>query len=181
MYRDDARETRAAAIASIQQEAARLRRVIQGLGQASEAASLPSAASFPTTGTFKAVREPAPVAAAPEPAAPVASADLSGLLEAVARDLGPSLAARQLTIDLHVPTGTRLPSGSPPLVQRALTALLGRLAETAGGRSSLILRSERKPVLIRTREGDVRRDFLMVAVSQQGGVPADEQTRITQG
>jgi signal recognition particle receptor subunit beta len=173
MYRDDAREKRAAAVGSIQQEAQRLRRVIQALGQATSAASLPPPASFPTTGSSAPMRDAAP--------APPPGDDLSGLLKAVGQDLGPALAARQLTIDFQVPNGAGLPSGPRATVQRALTGLLGRLAETAGGRSSLVLRFERKPVLIRTREGDVRRDFLMLAVSQQGGVTPDEQSRISHG
>jgi hypothetical protein len=74
-----------------------------------------------------------------------------------------------------------LPAGKREVVQRALTGLFARLAETAGGRTALVLRLERKPVLIRTREGDVRRDFLMLALSQQGGLPAEEQSRISQG
>ena len=167
MYRDE--EKRAAAVGSIRQEAERLRGVIRRLGQAAASAALPPPGAFPTTGTFAAVSE----AATPD--------DLSGLLRAVTHDLGPALAARQLTFDMNVPTGTRLPSGPRPIVQRALTALFSRLAETAGGRSALILRFERKPVLLRTREGEVRRDFLMLSLSQQGGVPADEQSRISQG
>jgi signal recognition particle receptor subunit beta len=174
MYRDDAREKRSAGIASIRQEAERLRRVIQGLGQAAaSAAALPPPAAFPTTGTFPAARDVSAPGPAPD--------DLSGLLQEVSQQLGPALAARQLTFDVQVPNGAGLPSGPRPIVQRALAGLFARLAETAGGRSALVLRFERKPVLLRTREGDVRRDFLMLAIKQQGGVPADEQSRISQG
>ena len=60
MYRDDARDKRTAAINNIQQEANRLRRVIQNLGQATSSAAQPLPGSVPTTGTSPGVRQNAP-------------------------------------------------------------------------------------------------------------------------
>jgi signal recognition particle receptor subunit beta len=62
MYREDAREKRAAAIGNIQQEAARLRRIVQGLGQAGASAAetpLPHHASSAATPPVAAPRRPA--------------------------------------------------------------------------------------------------------------------------
>ena len=38
-----------------------------------------------------------------------------------------------------------------------------------------------KPVLLRSKDGDVKRDFLMLALAHTGSLSADEQQRIVQG
>jgi hypothetical protein len=45
-----------------------------------------------------------------------------------------------------------------------------------------VLRSERKPVLLRGKDGQqVKRDFLMLAVSHGGNLTPEDQQRILQG
>ena len=62
-----------------------------------------------------------------------------------------------------------------------LAGVLEGLAGTSAPRSSVSLRCEKKPVLMRSREGDVRQDFLMLAVSHQGSLPPDEQQQVMDG
>src|SRR5206468_5148760 len=73
LYREDAREKRAAAIGNIQQEAARLRRIIQGLGRAgASGGDVPLPQAAPVAPPAAPVREAARPAPAPSavPAAP---------------------------------------------------------------------------------------------------------------
>ncbi len=43
------------------------------------------------------------------------------------------------------------------------------------------MRSERKPVLLRTREGEVKRDFVMLAATHASTLGTDAQQRVLQG
>src|SRR5438034_413078 len=106
LYREDAREKRAAAIGNIQQEAARLRRIIQGLGRAGAsggdvplpqaaaappaAPAAPAAVAPPAAGPAREAARPAPPAVRPVvPAAPgevtISRGDLAVLLQEVMR------------------------------------------------------------------------------------------------
>ena len=55
------------------------------------------------------------------------------------------------------------------------------VAGAAPPRSAFTVQAERKPVVLKSREGEQKRDFLLVAVRQSGGPSADEQTRIAAG
>jgi hypothetical protein len=54
---------------------------------------------------------------------------------------------------------------------------------TEGGHPAgvLSMRCERKPVLLRTREGEVKRDFLMFAMAHAARVSPEAQQEIMQG
>ena len=93
----------------------------------------------------------------------------------------PILDARGIHIDARIPPNTVAPRCPPPSLLRAATALLHGLAAVSAPGSSIVLRSERKPVLLRSKEGEVKRDFLMLAFSHGAALSADEQQRILQG
>jgi signal recognition particle receptor subunit beta len=190
---DDARK--AAALAIIKHEAARLRQLMQGLGGAGSAgaAALPSRAAdapTPPAGTRLAppanpARAATAGAAAATPGAAGSRAGASGSLDGVLREAVDSarsvLGARSVAVEVRVPPGTGVPRCPPPNLRRAAAALLHGLAAVSPPGSSIVLRSERKPVLLKTREGEVKRDFLMLALAHAGGLSFEDQQRILQG
>lgn len=179
IYKDESREKRAGAVQNVQAEAQRLRGIVQRLGAASASASAP--ATSPAS-------VPAPRAAAPpapEPSTAVASPVVpngleSLVLDAVAR-VQTVLDGRGLAVTLRIATGTEPPRPAAA-VPELLAGVLEGVAESSAPRSSMALRCERKPVLMRGREGgDIRQDFLMLAISHQGSLPADEQQQVMDG
>ena len=66
-------------------------------------------------------------------------------------------------------------------MRRALAAAFEGLAGAAAPGSQLLVRCERKPVLLRGRDGDVRRDFLMVGLAHNGTLTAEAQEKIVAG
>jgi hypothetical protein len=188
MYREDAREKRQGAINAIQQEATRLRKVMQDLGQAGLAAgAAPPPPRAPVAPPPKAAPAPPPQqrpAAPPAAAAPAPAAGPAlepALREAVAAAL-PTTEPRQVGVELRIPTGTALPRVQPQALHRATLALLDGISIMSPSGSTAVLRSERKPVLLRGKDGQqVKRDFLMLAVSHGGNLSAEDQQRILQG
>ncbi len=178
VYREDAREKRQAAITAIQEEAGRLRKIIQGLGQAGESAA-PAAAK-------PAVAPPVPAARPAAPPSPPPQPDGRGgldalLLEAVA-SARPTTEARKVSVELRIPPGAEPPRGPAQSVQRAVVALLDGVSLVSPSGSTALLRSEKKPVLLRGKDGQqVKRDFLMLAVTHGGDLTAEDQQRILQG
>jgi hypothetical protein len=192
MYRDNAREKRAVAVSKIQREATRLRRVIESLGRTGVSAAetpLPRAAP---------ANPPAP--AAPAPAPPVAHAaeapprgagdaslppsrgDLAALLQDVMRGLGQTFDSLGIGVDVRVSSGVPLPpSCSAADLRRALARLVEGVVTGVNPASDLTLRCERKTVLLRTREGEVRKEFVMVGLGQAGTLSAETQQRIVHG
>jgi signal recognition particle receptor subunit beta len=186
LYRDEAREKRATAIASIQQEAARLRRIIQGLGQAGASAGetpLPhSAASPPASPTPPPAAATADTAPDEAPAPPPSRGDLAALLREVMRGLGQTFDSLGIAVDFRVSPGVALPpSCSAQDVQRALARMVEGVVTTINPASNLVLRCERKTVLLRTRDGEVRKDFVMLGLAQAGSLSGEEQQRIIHG
>jgi len=192
LYREDARDKRAAAIGSIQQEAARLRRIIQGLGQAGAsgaelplpqpAAPAPAPPDTPPAALAAAppAAPPAPVPAPPSPPAP--RRDLGALLQEVMRGLGHTFDSLGIGVDFRVSPGIALPPSCPPQdLQRALARLVEGVVTTLNPASDLAMRCERKAVLLRTREGEVRKDFIMLGLAQAGSLSQEEQQRIIHG
>jgi hypothetical protein len=191
MYREDAREKRQGAITSIQQEATRLRKIMQDLGQAGLAAgSAPPPPRAPVAPPPRAAA-PTPAAPAPPPAAapvaPAAPAAPAGpplepaLREALAA-AAPTTDPRQVAIELRIPTGTALPRVQPQTLHKATVSLLDGISIMSPSGSTAVLRSEKKPVLLRGKDGQqVKRDFLMLAVSHGGALSAEDQQRILQG
>jgi len=206
-YREDARDKRQVAIAAIQQEAARLKRVVADLGDPSAAAAGTSgdplasarsgASSAPTMLAARAISAPpvlppvparsaSPAAAAPAPAAmaaPVATANgsLHELLQDVLGGAQDALDAQELSVELRVPLTIVLPSCPPETLRRALTGAVEGLVTSSFRGTQLSLRCERKPVLLKGRDGEVKRDFLMLALAHTGNLSAEDQQRVMQG
>jgi signal recognition particle receptor subunit beta len=172
----------AATADEIRREATRLRQVIQGVGQQSARAGAPPRQSTGATPPRSrvAVRPPPPAPAAA--AAASAGATLDALLAEVVQVVHEPLAARQLTVTSRLAPGASLPRCSPAGLRRALAALLRGLAAVVSPGSSLTVRAEKKPVLLRGRDGrELRRDFLMLAVTHTAGLDDAGQQRVLNG
>jgi signal recognition particle receptor subunit beta len=182
VYRDDAREKRQGAVAAIQEEAARLRKIIQALGQAGVAAAPPNRPQAPAAPAPAPAPPPeAPSPVPPRPAAPPGSA-LDSLLRQALATAQPTLEPRGVAVELRVPPTTEAPRCPPQALQRAVVLLLDGVSMVTPSGSTAVLRSERKPVLLRGKDGQqVKKDFLMLAVTHGGELAPDEQQRILQG
>jgi len=161
IYKDESREKRAGAVQNVQAEAQRLRGIVQRLGAASASASAPA----PSTAV----------------ASPVVPNGLESLVrDAVAR-VQTVLDGRGLAVTFRIAPGAEPPRPAAA-VPELLAGVLEGVAESSAPRSSMALRCERKPVLMRGREGDdIRQDFLMLAISHQGSLPAEEQQQVMDG
>ena len=137
---------------------------------------------------------PAPAAVSPRPAGlapalPPASASpasapggLDGLVAEVAIAMRPALQARTVSIESRIARGAALPRCSPTSLRRALAGLVQGLAAAVASGSAIVLRAEKKPVLLRGKDGaEVKRDFLMVAATHTGGLAEADQQRILRG
>jgi signal recognition particle receptor subunit beta len=153
---------RRAVVDGLRSEANRLRRLVQSLASAEVAP--PSASG----------------AAAAAPAAP-APGDLDALVRsAVALHRAP-LDARGVSVQSRIPPGTALPRGGTDELQRTLGGLISALGDIVPARSQVALRCERKPVLLKGAQGEVKRDFLMLALAHDGALGPDDQQRIAAG
>jgi signal transduction histidine kinase len=180
VYRDD--EKRQAAIAAIQQEAGRVRKIMQDLGRAGgePSASPPPRAPEPSAPPPP---PPPPTPTRPPPRAPVAPGEgLDALLRQAIAASRPTVEPRGVSVELRIPPGTLPPRCPPESLQRAVALLLDGVSVVAPSGSTAVLRSERKPVLLRAKDGQqVKRDFVMLAVTHGGELGPDEQQRILQG
>jgi len=158
--RGDAGDRRAL-VESLRSEANRLRHLVQGLATGAAASASP---------------------ASPASAAPGGPpGDLDALVRsAVARHRAP-LDARGVSVQSRIPPGTALPRGGTEELQRTLGGLISALGDIVPARSSVALRCERKPVLLRGAQGEVKRDFLMLALAHDGALGPDDQQRIAAG
>jgi signal recognition particle receptor subunit beta len=181
IYREDARDKRQAAVAAIQQEAGRLRKIMQELGQVRDSAANPRPpAPPPAAAPPPSVAPPNPTPALRPPPPP--GAGLDGLLREAVATAQPTVGPRGVSVELRVPPGTEAPRCSPQSLQRAVVLLLDGVSVVAPTGSTAVLRSERKPVLLRAKDGQqVKRDFVMLAVTHGGDLAPDEQQRILQG
>jgi hypothetical protein len=113
-------------------------------------------------------------------AAPPPPPGLEALVRAAVSRVQGVLEGRGLALTLRI-----VPGAAPPRPADAVPELLAGVLEGVAGatapRSALSLRCERKPVLMRARDGEVRQDFLMLAVSHQGLLTADEQQKVVEG
>ena len=191
-------------VGSIRREVTRLRRVIQDLGDAGTPATGPATPKAPPVSPSgrapggapspSAARPPAPrptgppaaptarPAAAVAPAVAVAPPTLDGLVAEVAEAVRAPLASQRLSLRSALPRGAPLPRCPPAALRRAMAALLQGLSELVTPGSTLDVRAERKPVLLRGRDGrEQRRDFLMLALTHTAGLTDDDQRRILKG
>ena len=134
---------------------------------------------------FPAVAPPrmAAPAAAPRAAAPASSVPgtLHELLQDVLGGAQTALDAQELSVDLRVPPSTTLPGCPPVTLRQALAAVVEGLVAVSVRGTQLSLRCERKPVLLKGRDGDVKRDFLMLGLAHTGNLSAEDQQRVVQG
>ncbi len=207
-YRDEAKRT--AAIGEIQKEASRLRQRMQELGrvaahQSGRPGTSPGQQGRPGTSpggrpaTSPGHRPaPAPLPPLPPPASRPAPAPVArptavlpmpvppgaGLDHVIAEAVAASrevLEARRVAVDSRVVPGTPPPRCPPANLRRAAAAFLNGLALVCPPGSSIVIRSERKPVLLRSKDGEVKRDFLMLALAHAAGLLPEDQQRILQG
>jgi hypothetical protein len=92
------------------------------------------------------------------------------------------LAARPVSVESRVAPGAALPRCSPASLRRALAGLFQGLAAAVTPATGILLRAERKPVLLRGRDGsEVKRDFLMIALTHASGLGEAEQQQVLKG
>jgi signal recognition particle receptor subunit beta len=126
------------------------------------------------------VATPAPVPA--PPAAPPPAPGLDALVTEVVTAVRSALAARPVSVDNRVARGAALPRCSPASLRSALAGLLQGLAAVITPATGILVRAERKPVLLRGRDGsEVKRDFLMIALTHAGGLGEAEQQQVLKG
>jgi hypothetical protein len=121
-------------------------------------------------------------ASVPRPGAPASAPTLDGLLAEVAGALHGALAARRLKVRSSIAVGTALPNCPPADLRRGLAALLKGLTAGVTAGSAISVRAERKPVLLRGRDGrELRRDFLMLAFTHTASFSDQDQQRVLKG
>jgi signal recognition particle receptor subunit beta len=181
VYREDARDKRAASLRSIQEEAQRLRRIMQSLGDADAVAeasrSRPAAPAASAATMTSAPSPPAPQPAAPAPPA----SEVERLLRGAVDGLQGTLAPYGTRVEIRAAPGLALPRVPPDRLTRALSLLVQALSPLSP-RATFTLRCEKKPVLLRGRDGsEVRRDFMMLALAHPAVVPPELQQQVVQG
>ncbi len=164
IYREEAREKRAYAIKSIQQEASRLRRLIQDLGRLGARAPLPVS--------------PEPASAALPSPAP--ARDMGDLIRLVLDGLHPDIQARGLALEVRIPPES-LPQTPLLELERALSGVFKEVVFASPPRSVLGVRCERRPVVVRGRGGESRREFLTLSLTGSGSLPTELQVLVQQG
>jgi hypothetical protein len=105
---------------------------------------------------------------------------VEGSLRQAVASVDAQLKARGLAVDIRVSPGTPLPSCGPQDVQRVVGGVLQAVAASATP-GSTVLRCEKKPVLLRSSSGEVRREFVMCALAQLGGLTSAQQQQVLQG
>jgi signal transduction histidine kinase len=189
VYREEQRDKRQEATNAIYNEAQRLRRVVQEFGQATRAkpdSQPPSPRSMPPaatrTHTMTASKPPSlGKGLAPEPPTPPAPPSLEGMLQEALHGAKGALDARRFKVELSVPPGIQLPRCPTDLIKKAVSALILGVSATSPGGSGT-LRCERKPVLLRGKNAEeIRREFLMVALTHAATLSATDQQRVLTG
>jgi len=193
LYKEDIK--RNAAIAAIKREADLTQRRVQAIstGGAPPPASVPMAG--PATRLAQQVSAqrqpgaplPPPKSVAPKPAAdaaPAASSAALSQLEAALKEgvrlAQAGLSANGGTVEFAQIAG-ELPLCPPAHVSKLVKAAVEGAAALAPS-SKISLRSEKKPVLLKSRDGtESKRDFLMLMIAQPALIPVDEQQKIPTG
>jgi hypothetical protein len=85
-------------------------------------------------------------------------------------------------VENRIARGAALPRCSPAGLRRAVAGLLQGLAGVVTPATGILLRAEKKPVLLRGKDGsEVKRDFLMIALTHAGGLGDAEQQQVLKG
>jgi signal recognition particle receptor subunit beta len=171
-----------ALVGGIRREAARLRKVLRDFGQAANAPPGPEASGQQVPAPKAAVRPTPTPPTAPRRTGGEGPPTLEELVREVVETVRASLGARRITVGSRVAPGGPLPRCSPAGLRRAVGALLEGLSVVVAPGSAIAVRAERKPVLLRGRNGrDLRRDFLMLALTHPPGLGEEDQGRILKG
>jgi signal recognition particle receptor subunit beta len=157
-------------------------------GGPTPAPSPPSASAAPVAAVTPAGRAAAPRVAAPRSENDIATQPGSGAptLETTLRDAlvlaRTALDGRGMRLEVRVSPGSTHPRCPAPGVSRVVAALLQSVSAVSPSGSAAVLRCERKPVLLRGRDGgEVRREFLMLALAHGAALPQDQQQQAMQG
>jgi signal transduction histidine kinase len=153
---------RRAVVDGLRSEASRLRRLVQSLASSEVVA-------------------PAGASGAAAAVAPSTPGDFETLVRSALAQHRAPLDARGVSVQSKIPPGTALPRGGTDELQRTLGGLILALGDIVPARSQMALRCERKPVLLRGAQGEVKRDFLMLALAHDGALGPDDQQRIAAG
>jgi signal recognition particle receptor subunit beta len=186
LHEGGAWERRRVTTEHILQEATRLRQLIQEAGRArtpvAKAPPLPPAPRphDSMSRTVLAELQPSAAAMGPPPGEDAAS-PLADLLARVAIEVRRAAEARQIILQTRLVPGTSPPTCPLPEAEKALGAVLEGILATAPVRTTLAVRAERKPVIVRSKGGENRRSFLMFGVAQAGTVEAEDQARLQRG
>ena len=128
------------------------------------------------------VRPPASTSAPPPPAPPASAASLDRLVAEVLAGIRAPLAARRVGVESRIASAVVLPRCSPAGLRRAIALLVQGLAAAVTPATGVLVRAEKKPVLLRGRDGsEVKRDFLMLALTHAAGLTEADQQRILKG
>jgi|JI10StandDraft_1071094.scaffolds.fasta_scaffold17220_5 signal recognition particle receptor subunit beta len=201
LYKEDIK--RNAALAAIKREADLTQRRVHAISTGSAMPSASSGSPGPATRlaqqvTAQKAAPPAPAAAGalPPPKAVGAAAPLpppvsvpapgatSSQLEAMLREgvrlADPGLSASGASVEFVQIAGAA-PLCPPAHVSRLVRAAVeGAAALSPAARINV--RTERKPVLLKSRDGsETKREFLMLMVAQKAAIPMDEQQKIPTG
>jgi signal recognition particle receptor subunit beta len=144
----------------------------------------PAPAPAPSPPPHVAAPAPAPPSppAAPPHAAPVSATTLDGVAAEAVGAARAALAARQVTVESRIGRGAALPRCSPDGLRRAVAGLVQGLAAAVAPATAIRIRAERKPVLLRGRDGrEERRDFLMLALTYSGALSEAQQQTLVAG
>ena len=115
------------------------------------------------------------------PRAPPVQGAFEGLLRQAVRGAAADLSGRGVSVELSVPPETALPRCPPQDLERALVHLIQGISAACPPQTAVSVRCERKPVVFKGKDGDVRRDFLMLSLAQAGALTAEEQDRLLSG
>ena len=128
------------------------------------------------------VRPPAASSPPPPPVPLVSAASLDRLVAEVLAGIRAALAVRRVSVESRIASGAVLPRCSPAGLRRAVALLVQGLAATVTPGTGILVRAEKKPVLLRGRDGsEVKRDFLMLALTHAAGLAEADQQRILKG
>ena len=123
---------------------------------------------------------PLPPPATVSAAAPSASSPLEAILKEGVRQAAAGLSANGSTVEFAQIAGEP-PLCPPAHVSRLVKAAVEGAAALAPS-ARISLRSEKKPVLLKSRDGsETKRDFLMLMIAQAAIIPAEEQQKIPTG
>ena len=143
----------------------------------------PAAPPHPAVPPPRAAAPPPRAVAPPAPAAATAApATLDGVVAEAVGTARAALAARQVSVESRIARGAALPHCPPPGVRRAVAGLVQGLAATVSPATAILMRAERKPVLLRGRDGrELRREFVMLALTHAAGLTEAQQQRVLGG